>query len=62
MKGEVTLQVTPNYKYDYLQAPYDDPVRVVKGIKGETDITLKLKDDLKLVLIIFISMEASWPK
>ena len=34
VKGEVTLQVTPTYKYIYLQAPYDDPVRVVKPIKG----------------------------
>lgn len=47
MKGEVTLQVTPTYKYGYLQAPYDDPIRVVKQIKGKTDITINLEGDAR---------------
>ena len=49
MKGEVTLQVTPTYKYGYLQAPYDDPIRVVKAIKGKTDLTIDLQSDARLV-------------
>ncbi|ROT62853.1 TEP isoform 2 [Penaeus vannamei] len=48
VKGEVTLQVTPTYKYGYLQAPYDDPIRVVKQIKGKTDITINLEGDARL--------------
>lgn len=48
VKGEVTLQVTPTYKYGYLQAPYDDPIRVVKQMKGKTDITIDLDSDLRL--------------
>ncbi|KAK7085668.1 hypothetical protein SK128_025978, partial [Halocaridina rubra] len=47
VKGEVTLQVTPTYKYGYLQAPYDDPIRVVKQMKGKTDITIDLESDLR---------------
>lgn len=48
VKGEVTLQVTPTYKYGYLQAPYDDPIRVVKLLKGKTDITIDLQNDARL--------------
>ncbi|XP_050711942.1 thioester-containing protein 1 allele S3-like isoform X2 [Eriocheir sinensis] len=48
VKGEVTLQVTPTYKYGYLQAPYDDPIRVVKQIKGKTDLTIDLQGDARL--------------
>ncbi|KAK4294086.1 hypothetical protein Pmani_033266 [Petrolisthes manimaculis] len=48
VKGEVTLQVTPTYKYGYLQAPYDDPIRVVKQIKGKTDITIDILNDARL--------------
>ncbi|KAK8376817.1 hypothetical protein O3P69_010030 [Scylla paramamosain] len=48
VKGEVTLQVTPTYKYGYLQAPYDDPIRVVKAIKGKTDVTIDLLSDARL--------------
>lgn len=48
VKGEVTLQVTPTYKYGYLQAPYDDPIRVVKAIKGKTDLTIDLQSDARL--------------
>ncbi|XP_068218547.1 LOW QUALITY PROTEIN: CD109 antigen-like [Palaemon carinicauda] len=48
VKGEVTLQVTPTYKYGYLQAPYDDPIRVVKQMKGKVDITVDLQGDLRL--------------
>ncbi|XP_071544261.1 CD109 antigen-like isoform X6 [Panulirus ornatus] len=48
VKGEVTLQVTPTYKYGYLQAPYDDPIRVVKQMKGKTDIVIDLLSDARL--------------
>ncbi|XP_076058869.1 CD109 antigen-like [Oratosquilla oratoria] len=48
VKGEVTIQVTPTYKYGYLQAPYDDPIRKVVHIKGKADVTLHVFDDLKL--------------
>ncbi|XP_064090445.1 CD109 antigen-like isoform X2 [Macrobrachium nipponense] len=48
VKGEITLQVTPTYKYGYLQAPYDDPIRVVKQMKGKADIIVDLESDLRL--------------
>ncbi|XP_069165594.1 LOW QUALITY PROTEIN: thioester-containing protein 1 allele R1 [Procambarus clarkii] len=48
VKGEVTLQVTPTYKYGYLQAPYDDPIRVVKQMKGKADIVIDLQGDARL--------------
>ncbi|KAK8751557.1 hypothetical protein OTU49_009101 [Cherax quadricarinatus] len=48
VKGEVTLQVTPTYKYGYLQAPYDDPIRVVKQMKGKADIVIDLQSDARL--------------
>ena len=49
IKGEVTVQVTPRYKYEYLQAPYDAPVSFVKGIMGKTEFEMNLKDDLRWV-------------
>lgn len=57
MKGEVTLQVTPTYKYGYLQAPYDDPIRVVKAIKGKTDVTIDLQSDARCVVVVVVSEE-----
>nr|AEC50086.1 TEP isoform 2 [Pacifastacus leniusculus] len=48
VKGEVTLQVTPTYKYGYLQAPYDDPIRVMKQMKGKADIVIDLQGDARL--------------
>lgn len=48
VKGEVTLQITPTYKYGYLQGPYDDPIRVLKQMKGKTDIAIDLESDLRL--------------
>ncbi|XP_018012314.1 CD109 antigen [Hyalella azteca] len=44
--GEVTLQVTPRYQYNYLQAPYDQPYSVVTPIEGKTSVTLDLVKDL----------------
>ncbi|KAB7494034.1 Antigen, partial [Armadillidium nasatum] len=48
VKGEVTIQVSPTYKYAYLQAPYDKPVSVVKMMKGKTDIVFNMFTDLRL--------------
>ncbi|MCL4121578.1 UNVERIFIED_CONTAM: hypothetical protein GTU68_018201, partial [Idotea baltica] len=48
VKGELTIQVTPTYKYAYLQAPYDKPISVVKMMKGKTDVTFHMIDDLRL--------------
>ncbi|KAF2347892.1 Alpha-2-macroglobulin N-terminal [Trinorchestia longiramus] len=48
ISGEVTLQVTPTYKYKYLQAPYDRPVSVVRSMKGTTEIELDMVEDLGL--------------
>ena len=45
--GELTLQVAPTYKYAYLQAPYDKPISVAKMMKGKTEVTFNIFDDLK---------------
>ncbi|CAL4124700.1 unnamed protein product, partial [Meganyctiphanes norvegica] len=48
VQGEVTVQVTPTYKFGYLQAPYDDPIRDVRKIKGKTDVIFNIQRDLRL--------------